>query len=140
MKIRMFFSLVLLSGVLSGCANDQSVSVAGQSAPVEQVKSAQDVKSMMDKDHAVVIHALDHAHYTKGHIPGAVNIDYEKMTEAMLPADKETTLIFYCAGGGCPVGKMAAGKASRWGYKHVNVYEGGIKEWQSAGMTVATGE
>jgi 3-mercaptopyruvate sulfurtransferase SseA len=34
--------------------------------------------------------------FAKGHLPGAVNVDYEDMEEAELPADKATRVVFYC--------------------------------------------
>ena len=139
MKPRAFVAVALLACVLVGCANDQSVSNSAPAAKIEKIGSAEELKTVVDGD-AVVIHALDREHYAKGHVPGAVNVDYEKMTAEMLPADKATPLVFYCAGGGCPVSKMAANKAAKWGYKKVSVFEGGIKAWQSAGMAVATGE
>jgi rhodanese-related sulfurtransferase len=112
---------------------------AGQGSAVRQIGSAQDLKARMDGGQIVVIHALDRAHYEKGHIPGAVNVDYERMQPEMLPAGKDQALVFYCAGGMCPVGRMAANKAAGWGYSNVWVYEGGIKDWEKSGMTVARG-
>ena len=35
--------------------------------------------------------------YREGHVPGAKWIDYNNYAESALPADKEATLIFYCA-------------------------------------------
>jgi hypothetical protein len=34
--------------------------------------------------------------WVAGHVPTATWVDYEKMTTADLPADKNATLIFYC--------------------------------------------
>ncbi len=122
---------IVIIPLLAGCAP--------RAANVAEIKSAQDMKTKMDVGGVRVIHALDAEHYAKGHIPGAENIDYEKMKPEMLPAQKDQPLIFYCTGGMCPVGRMAANKAASWGYTHVSVYEGGLKNWQSSGMTVATG-
>ena len=132
MKFVRYCAVVVIAALFSSCA--------AQSANVHEIKTAQDLKAKMDAKEVMVVHALDHEHFAKGHIPGAVNIDYEKMTPAMLPANKEQPLVFYCTGGMCPVGKNAAVKASQWGYKNVWVYEGGIKDWRNCGMTVATGD
>lgn len=35
--------------------------------------------------------------YREAHVPGAKWIDYNNYAESALPADKEATLIFYCA-------------------------------------------
>ncbi|MBI5765074.1 MAG: rhodanese-like domain-containing protein [Planctomycetes bacterium] len=128
---RLKLAAILIVPLLAGCAP--------RAANVTEIKNAQDMKTKMDAGNIRVIHALDAEHYAKGHIPGAENIDYEKMKPEMLPAQKDQPLIFYCTGGMCPVGRMAANKAASWGYTHVSVYEGGLKNWQSSGMTVATG-
>jgi rhodanese-related sulfurtransferase len=112
---------------------------AAHSTHVQPVKDAQQMRSMIDAGGVTVVHALDAEHYARGHIPGAVNIDYEKMARDQLPADKEAALVFYCAGGMCPVGRMAADKAAQWGYTKVWVYEGGIKDWGASGMPIARG-
>lgn len=129
--IRYKLAAIVIIPLLAGCAP--------RAANVVEIKTAQDMKTKMDGGNVRVIHALDAEHYAKGHIPGAENIDYEKMKPEMLPAQKDQPLIFYCTGGMCPVGRMAANKAASWGYTNVSVYEGGLKNWQSSGMTVATG-
>lgn len=107
---------------------------------IQQVASANDLKTRMNEPGVLVIHTLDRENFVKGHIPGAIHIEYEKMVEAMLPPDKNKPLVFYCAGPGCPVSRMAARKAVGWGYQHVWVYEGGISDWRQAGMQVASGD
>lgn len=119
-------------GLLCGCA--------AKDARVQELKTAQDLKVKMDAKQVRVIHALDADSFAKGHIPGAENIDYEKMTLPMLPSAKDEPMVFYCVGGMCPVGRMAANKAAQWGYTNVWVYEGGMKDWQASGMQVAKGK
>jgi len=35
--------------------------------------------------------------YAENHLPGAVNLNSKDIKEGVLPADKDATLIFYCA-------------------------------------------
>ena len=35
--------------------------------------------------------------WAKGHVPGAIWVDPSELTAASLPADKDATLVFYCA-------------------------------------------
>lgn len=123
-------AVFLLAG---GCSKNRETS------GVQQIKSANELKSKMDVSNILVIHTLDAEHYAKGHIPGAVNIDYERMNPQMLPENKDLPLAFYCAGPMCPVGERAAAKAASWGYTAVWVYKGGISDWRAAGMDLATG-
>lgn len=39
----------------------------------------------------------EHERFDKGHIPGAKWVAFNKVTAADLPADKDTTLVFYCS-------------------------------------------
>jgi rhodanese-related sulfurtransferase len=128
--------LVLL---VVGCANDGQVNQGGKTGPVGEIKTAGELIAKMETDKVLLIHAFDAENYAQGHIPGAVNVDYEKMTESMLPDDKDQPLVFYCAGGMCPVGSMASQKAASWGYRKVWTYSGGMSDWKSAGKTLVTG-
>jgi len=119
--------LLGLAAFAGGCAIDPSV---------KHVNSAQELNTKMAAGPIHVIHALNADDYAKGHIPGAANVDYEKMKREMLPPDKAAPLVFYCAGPACPVSGMAANKAVKWGYTDVWVYEGGMKDWRSSGMSV----
>ena len=137
MKNHLGLAACCLLGLLVGCQQDAGVNQGG--AAIQRVGDAAALKAKMDTGNMLVVHALNAEHYAKGHVPGAVNVDYEKMTPEMLPADKNQALVFYCAGPMCPVSKMAAKKAATWGHTNVWVYKGGIKQWRSAGMTVAKG-
>jgi len=62
---------------------------------------AENVKSRMEGKHkVVVIDARPKEEYLASHIPGAISIPAEKITEekARLPKNKKTPLIFYCRG------------------------------------------
>ena len=71
--------------------------------------------------------------YTKGHIPGAINIsfsEFDKKTD-LLPKDKNSLLIFYCGGLKCKLSHKSAKKAEKLGYKNVKVYAKGYPNWIS---------
>lgn len=73
--------------------------------------------------------------YDPGHIPTAVNIpdtSFEKMTD-LLPAKKDTLLIFYCEGVECMLSHKSAFKAEKLGYTNIKVYPDGYPGWIKAG-------
>jgi rhodanese-related sulfurtransferase len=73
--------------------------------------------------------------YDPGHIPTAVNIpdtQFEKMTD-LLPAKKDTLLIFYCEGVECMLSHKSAFKAEKLGYGNIKVYAEGYPGWIKAG-------
>ncbi len=129
--------VVCLMATIAGC--QQRNEGVRQTSRVNDVKTASEVKTLMESQRVVVIHTLDAENYRAGHIPGAIHVEYEKMSADQLPADKSTPLVFYCSGGMCPVGKMAAQKAAGWGYTAVYEYSGGMKDWRASGSTVAKG-
>ena len=71
--------------------------------------------------------------YTKGHIPGAVNIPFSQFDKNsnLLPKDKNSLLIYYCGGLKCKLSHKSAQKAEKSGYKNVKVFAKGYPEWVS---------
>lgn len=136
MKFRLSVSCLALIALTSGCQQNGEIS---DKTKVQRLRTAAELKGKMDATPVLVVHALDAEHYAKGHIPGARNIHYKTMAPEMLPDDKSQPIVFYCAGGMCPVGRMAASKALKWGYTDVWEYHGGIEDWQRAGMPVEKG-
>ncbi len=73
--------------------------------------------------------------FDPGHIPTAVNIpdtSFEKMTD-LLPAKKDTLLIFYCEGVECMLSHKSAFKAEKLGYTNIKVYPDGYPSWVKSG-------
>ena len=61
--------------------------------------TAPEVKMMLDKKGAMVIHVLSQMEYDIQHIPGTINIPLEEMeTTKWLPEDKNAPVILYCMG------------------------------------------
>ena len=61
--------------------------------------SAPEVKNMLDKGNAKVIHVLSAIEYEIQHITGSINIPVNDLkTSKLLPSDKNTPLVFYCMG------------------------------------------
>ena len=95
--------------------------------------SAAYVKKLIDtKAKVVIIDARPQARkYDKGHVPTAISIPdrkFDKMTE-LLPADKDTPLIFYCGGFKCKLSPNSAAKAVKLGYTNVKLFQAGYPEW-----------
>jgi rhodanese-related sulfurtransferase len=80
--------------------------------------------------------------YAAGHIPGAVNIPFEKIGE-YLPVlnliPKEQLIVIYCDGGDCHLSHDLAEYALSQGWNRICVYQGGWAEWSKESDFVATG-
>jgi len=74
--------------------------------------------------------------YKNGHLPNAKHVTPSKLTAADLPADKDATLIFYCANEKCLACHDGAKAAVKLGYKNVFIMPAGIEGWKKAGKTI----
>lgn len=139
MRIDLRLVVGCVTAFVPACQQPGGMSQGG--GKYQKIKTAAELKTRMDADeNLLVIHAVDADHYAAGHVPGAVNINFETMTPEMLPADKDRPLVFYCVSPWCPVSRKAAARAAAWGHKNVWAYVGGIKDWKAAGMKVETGK
>lgn len=80
---------------------------------------------------AVIIDARPLVKYLEGTIPGAINLPFQEWEKrkGILPADKATTLIFFCGGLKCDLSHKSAAKARELGYSDVRTYAEGWPEW-----------
>jgi len=80
--------------------------------------------------------------YAEGHLPGAISLPLgeqdARLPEFMAGTPRETTLIVYCSGFGCPDSFDLGERLLAEGYGDVRVYEGGFPEWRDAGLPVET--
>lgn len=98
-------------------------------------------KAMAAKTPVFIFDANTPATRTKeGVIPGAKPLpsvsDYDT---ALLPADKNAHLVFYCANTACTASHSAAKRALEAGYKNVDVMADGIQGWKKAGQKTDKG-
>lgn len=91
-------------------------------------------KLMAEKGDFALIDARPERAFGQGTIPGAINVPDTKFDKesAKLPANKETTLIFFCGGVKCDLSSKAAVKARNLGYKKVFIYPEGYPGWQAS--------
>ena len=70
--------------------------------------------------------------FQEGFIPTAINLPYpafDKLAEKLLPQDKNSLIIFYCAGVTCNMSPGSADKAKKLGYTNIKVYIDGMPAW-----------
>lgn len=77
--------------------------------------------------------------YAAGHLPGARWVMYDAVTARDLPADPETTLVFYCASEQCSACHQAAQAAVRLGHRNVFILPAGILGWERARKPIEKG-
>ena len=121
---RLAFILIAAVILLTGC----SIGSTGNSAPYHQI-AQEEAKEMMTKnDGHVIVDVRRQDEYDEGHIPGAVLIPNESITDKQpeqLP-DLNQVILIYCRSG--RRSKEASQKLADMGY--TNIYEfGGINTW-----------
>src|SRR3990170_5471009 len=113
-----------------------------ESLPGVTVVTAEKAKAMMEGG-VLIVDTRVANEYVEQHIKGAVNVPYkEKSAKSVnfdasqdsfdlskLPADKNTSVIFYCNAGECWKSYKASKVTVKAGYKKVYWLRGGIPEW-----------
>ncbi|MEY3096239.1 MAG: hypothetical protein RIR74_1331 [Pseudomonadota bacterium] len=90
----------------------------------EQIPKAEYSKIM-------VIDARDAGQFAKGHIPGAVNIEWRKVLEQREKLPRDKMVLIYCNTGSL---SAQAGFALRVaGHENVRILQGGFEEWKAKG-------
>ncbi len=106
-----------------------------------------DCKDLVGSEIAVFVDARDLDLYLAGHIPGAIFLHHynseELMTEPVRSAlSAAFMVIVYCNGGDCEDSiNLAMDLIGVYGLANENVYvfEGGMEEWQAAGLPIVVG-
>lgn len=79
----------------------------------------------------MVIDARDAAQFAKGHIPGAVNMDWRQVLAKRNTIPKNKPVLIYCNTGSL---SAQAGFALRVaGWDNVRILQGGMEEWKAKG-------
>lgn len=82
--------------------------------------------------------------YLQGHLPGARSLPWGEVESllavfrAEVPVD--APLVTYCSGYSCEDSFLLAQRLLATGFKDVRVFEGGMPEWQDAGLPVEEGQ
>ena len=79
----------------------------------------------------LLIDSRDPAQFAKGHIPGAVNMDWRQVLAKRNTIPKNKPVLIYCNTGSL---SAQAGFALRVaGWENVRILQGGMTEWQAKG-------
>lgn len=93
-------------------------------------KSLQQLRQ--DARPVTVIDVNSRQSWLRAHVPGAVNLDSNAYTDADLPADKDSMLVFYCSNPMCMKAPTAARRAKKMNYANAHIMPAGISGWIAA--------
>jgi rhodanese-related sulfurtransferase len=77
--------------------------------------------------------------WLRARVPGAINLDPTSYDANDLPADKASTIVFYCSNPLCRKAPSAARRARKLGYANAIVMSAGISGWVGANMPTESG-
>ncbi|MEN8140979.1 MAG: rhodanese-like domain-containing protein [Thermodesulfobacteriota bacterium] len=105
---------------------------------LETITTSELVRLLAGPAPFLLINSLSPIEFDQVAIQGSVNIPaaHTRLGNPLLPADKDTALIFYCKGMRCSKSRLAARKAMGLGYRDVRVYMEGLPAWQARGLPV----
>lgn len=86
----------------------------------------------------VLVNVLSNEDFKKDNIPSSINIpaddpEFEKKVREVA-GSKGRPIVVYCASFECKASPTAARKLDKAGFRNVYDYEGGMKDWNEAGV------
>ena len=128
-KLTIFLLGLLL--VLVACTENEQKIEGGEAVKQTYVNiTAEEAKSIMESDaEYVIVDARTPEEFSEGHIPGAVLIPYDEISEKAesILTDKDKTILIYCRSG--RRSKIAAEALLELGYTDIREF-GGIIDWK----------
>ncbi|MBF2709861.1 thioredoxin domain-containing protein [Flavobacterium soyangense] len=128
MKEKALFTLMILSFFVS--------SLKGQNKDVKRLLSAVEFsEKIMTITKPVIIDVRTREEFTKGHLPNAVNFDWnnsENFENQTAKLDKSKPYFIYCLSGSRSAD--ASEKLNRNGFKEIYDLKGGILKWRAANL------
>jgi rhodanese-related sulfurtransferase len=94
------------------------------------------LRDLMREKSVTVIDVNSHQSWSRAHVPGAINLDPTSYDANDLPADKASSLVFYCSNPLCRKAPNAARRARKLGYANAIVMSAGINGWVNANLPV----
>ncbi|MBN3726790.1 rhodanese-like domain-containing protein [Burkholderia sp. Ac-20379] len=98
--------------------------------------SSAEATQLINRRNAIVIDLRPSADYAAGHLPAARSVQYAELSAKLgqVAKNKSAPLLLVCQNG--QQSNKAAKVAREAGYGEVHVLQGGVAEWQKAGMPV----
>jgi rhodanese-related sulfurtransferase/DNA-binding transcriptional ArsR family regulator len=95
------------------------------------------LKHLVEEENTIVIDVRPEQEYYQAHIPGAVSIPLDQLTERLNELSKSSRVVAYCRGRFCVLADRAVTLLHENGYEARRA-DDGVIEWIQAGMPAAT--
>ena len=130
--MKQFLTVLFFAFVASISFANASESVKEISVTEISVTEVQQFTNVKSANVAILDANNKDARADAGVVPGAILLtSYNQYALSELPADKNTTLVFYCYNSYCQASHAAAQRAVNAGYKDARVMKAGIVGWNA---------
>ena len=130
--MKQFLTVLFFTFVASISFANASESVKEISVTEISVTEVQQFTNVKSANVAILDANNKDARADAGVVPGAILLtSYNQYALSELPADKNTTLVFYCYNSYCQASHAAAQRAISAGYKDARVMKAGIVGWNA---------
>lgn len=131
--VGLLFSLVACGGTAETAVSDAPAAEIDVTALGNDI-DVQTVAAVKDRDDVIVIDVREQWEYDEGHIPGVTLIPMAEVPNRLseIPTDKE--VIVTCRSGNRS--NQVATFLREQGYTNIHNMQGGILDWQAAGLPV----
>lgn len=129
------FSNLLAAALAALCWSSACAQTSSSPKPVKNVDVGQFDK-LRQQTNSVVLDVRTPKEFAAGHIPGALNIDWNgaDFANKVSALDKTRSYLVHCAAGGRSA--KAADKMTSLQFTNVYNLQGGIRAWEKAGQPV----
>ena len=99
-----------------------------------------ELRALIDAGEVTVVEALPPMYYDDAHLPGAVRLNHDEVTErhAEVLGDTEAQIVTYCSNLQCQNSHSVAEQLRALGYVNVRRYAEGKDDWVAAGLPVVS--
>jgi rhodanese-related sulfurtransferase len=105
--------------------------------------SVEETRRLYDEGVAVFIDARSPEGYAEGHIPGAINIPYDRLPQYLETLQSQVLrtdrIVCYCWSPTCDFSDQLATELQIMGYENIDVFTGGWEEWTAGDNPTETG-
>ncbi len=112
-------------------------------APAAASDAASALERRIRSGSVIVIDARSPEAFADGHIPGAINVPYDRLPqyldELQSRVAPDDSVVCYCWSESCDFSDQLAEELRLMGYTAVDVFEGGWEAWNAAGLPVESG-
>lgn len=84
----------------------------------------------------LVLNVLDEELYDDCHIPGSIQVDFDRVEAYLKNIPQEREIIVYCSNYMCTASHFVVQKLLDAGYTHAKVYAAGMAGWIQAGYPI----